>query len=360
MWKYVTRRIRDSFERSVNHFDKRSSTGVVNSPSGLSEEKDKRVASPCSWFASRKCWNSYKDDNDAKSKRFNFEHLNRTWIGAITWSSALLLGCVYHSQLLHLKLKCTKENSKKYTSCLLTTLHPYVQFINKNANALNPIWNIDDSPKPILSPIVHLVTNEQNGVKIERAAGGSVSSSGTDSSRDDLGEVLNSIENRLGLAAIENGQHQDGLNLLRSAANRNHPPALYNLGLCYENGLGVTIDEKMAMELYRSAAALQHPGALYNLGIYYGQGRGGLTQDTVTATRLLRLAAVQGQQDAIDALKTLDLETTEPQRDNTGNWMEQHLPYAQSHNIVPTQSVLFVDNANTLHSEAFNYESVVY
>lgn len=47
------------------------------------------------------------------------------------------------------------------------------------------------------------------------------------------------------------------------------------------------------MELYRSAAAREHPAALYNLGIYYGQGRGGLTRDIVTATRLLRLAAVQ-------------------------------------------------------------------
>lgn len=36
-----------------------------------------------------------------------------------------------------------------------------------------------------------------------------------DNSDDDLGGVLNSIENRLGLASIENGQYQDGLSLLR-------------------------------------------------------------------------------------------------------------------------------------------------
>lgn len=33
--------------------------------------------------------------------------------------------------------------------------------------------------------------------------------------------------------------------IFRSAANRNYAPALYNLGLCYEMGLGVIIDEKM-------------------------------------------------------------------------------------------------------------------
>lgn len=31
----------------------------------------------------------------------------------------------------------------------------------------------------------------------------------------------------------------------RSAANRDHAPALYNLGLCYEMGLGVSVNEKM-------------------------------------------------------------------------------------------------------------------
>lgn len=34
-------------------------------------------------------------------------------------------------------------------------------------------------------------------------------------------------------------------NYYRSAANRKHAPALYNLGLCYEMGLGVKPDEKM-------------------------------------------------------------------------------------------------------------------
>ncbi|CAH2054549.1 unnamed protein product, partial [Iphiclides podalirius] len=222
MWKYVTRRIRDALEKSVNHFDKRSSTGIVNSA-----EKDKVV---------------HNGDSNSSSSSLD----------------------------------------------------------------------------------------------------------------DDLGEVLNSIENRLGLAAIENGQHQDGLNLLRSAANRNHAPALFNLGLCYEIGLGVDIDEKMAMELYRLAAAQQHPGALYNLGIYYGQGRGGLIRDTATAKRLLRLAAVQGQQDAITALKGLCDDITEQvHEDDVDNWTKPSTIYPQNENIVPTQSVLFVEN--NINGQNYNF-----
>lgn len=85
MWKYVSRRIRDTFERSVNHFDKRSTTGVVNASGNVSLDNSKRSSPPCFWFASRRCWNSHQGDNDTNSKRWNFEHLNCSWIGAITW-----------------------------------------------------------------------------------------------------------------------------------------------------------------------------------------------------------------------------------------------------------------------------------
>lgn len=95
------------------------------------------------------------------------------------------------------------------------------------------------------------------------------------------------------------------------------------------------------MELYRSAAALQHPGALYNLAIYYGQGRGGLGRDPETAARLLRLAAVQGQQGAIDALKALEIDI-EPQRveiDDPCN------PILMKDGFeLPTPTALFVEN----------------
>ncbi|XP_073966983.1 uncharacterized protein [Choristoneura fumiferana] len=233
---------------------------------------------------------------------------------------------------------------------------PYVNCVKKNDGSLKAIPNIENVIKTF-TPTVHLISNEQDGVKKESSSSGvSTSTTGPDSSENDLGDVLNSIENKLGLAAIENGHHQDGLNLLRSAANRNHAPAQYNLGLCYEMGLGVDADEKMAMELYRSAAAREHPAALYNLGIYYGQGRGGLTRDIVTATRLLRLAAVQGQQDAIKALKELDVDTSEPKRKNDADaWTFAYTPppYSHNDNIVPTQSALFIENAQMFHTKIY-------
>lgn len=108
------------------------------------------------------------------------------------------------------------------------------------------------------------------------------------------------------------------------------------------------------MEFYRSAAALEHPGALYNLGIYYGQGRGGLQCNLDTATRLLRLAAVQGQQDAIQALKALDIDIVElPIQKETKMW-----PYSHNDDIVPTQTTLFIDNVHFRNTK--NGETIVF
>ncbi|XP_045778876.1 uncharacterized protein LOC123876628 [Maniola jurtina] len=351
MWKYVTRRIRDTFERSANHFDKRHSA-VINTKNNSNEDKNKNVNSPCCWYMPRKCWNSYQNENDTNNKRWNFEHLNRTWIGAITWSSALVFGW-YASQLIHLKCK---KDTKINKICLpkISYLFQILPCLNDNSlQSLKLPYKLEASLQNG-SPITHLVTNDHSEGNVETSH-----SSGSTESSDDLGEVLNSIENRLGLAAIENGQHQDGLNLLRSAANRNHAPALYNLGLCYELGMGVEIDEKMAMELYRSAAALQHPGALYNLGIYYGQGRGGLSRDRATAIRLLRLAAVQGQQDAITALKSLEEPPLTPPDNDVDAWTKQFSAYANHGNIIPTHSALFVENVN-MNVQSYNYEPVVF
>lgn len=352
MWKYVTRRIRDTFERTANHFEKRSGAGVVNSTSNF-EEKNNRPTQPCRWYAPRGCWNFQENTNDTNSNRWNFDCLNRTWIGAITWSSALVIGW-YASQILHLKCKYQRiDQHKKYQSvhAIFQTLQPYVNNVHTNPLCFKTASKAEEVVDNFTPTTIHLISNEH---KESTGSASSGLNTTPENSDDALGNVLNSIENKLGLAAIENGQHQDGLSLLRSAANRQHPPALYNLGLCYEMGLGVKIDEKTAMELYRSAAALQHPGALYNLGIYYGQGRGGLQRDIDTATRLLRLAAVQGQQDAINALKALDVEDITPPYNDLNQWTGHFSTLMQKDNIIPIPSTVFVENINYLQSKITN------
>lgn len=99
------------------------------------------------------------------------------------------------------------------------------------------------------------------------------------------------------------------------------------------------------MDFYRSAASQEHPGAMYNLGIYYGQGRGGLVRDMDTATRLLRLAALKGKEEAAIALKALDIDISEPLEQNVESFSFPYTPYAPAEeHIMPTHSSLFVDN----------------
>lgn len=89
MWKYVSRRIRDTFERSANYFDIRSTTGVANTPNtSVNSNEDGKSYAPNCWYCPRTCWNSFQDNN-TNNKRWNFEHLNCTWLGAITWVCSL-------------------------------------------------------------------------------------------------------------------------------------------------------------------------------------------------------------------------------------------------------------------------------
>ena len=50
-----------------------------------------------------------------------------------------------------------------------------------------------------------------------------------------------------------------------SAARAGNPTAMYNLGLCLENGLGTKADPEAALSWYRKAAELGKPEAKQKL-----------------------------------------------------------------------------------------------
>ncbi|XP_041982586.1 uncharacterized protein LOC121735738 [Aricia agestis] len=352
MWKCGTRRFRDTVERGANQYDKCSSAGI-NPPwcefFAKFDKKERHNESPCCWFNPRKCWNSFYKENDTNQKRWNFEHLNRTWIGAIAWSSALVFSW-YTSHLIHLNVKKNRKDKKKYCVPKIHNILDSLpaQYSKKSVLNLNLSSQIE---KFLGGSQVYAVSNDSSDDRSEAHTSSGVWTSHSGSIDDDLGQVLNSIENQLGLSEIENGNYDNGLSLLRSAASRNHAPAIYNLALCYEMGRGVPVDEKIAMGLYRTAASMHHAGALFNLGVYYGQGRGGLPRDHVTAKRLLKLAAVQGQEEAVKAIKLLDPDTGNKSPDSAVDSIINDKKDA------PTVSSLFIQN---LQLQNFNYEPIVF
>lgn len=112
------------------------------------------------------------------------------------------------------KKQCSNDNKLQ---CIprrgIFNLTPLLTAIPKQNSSSLDIKNQIDVALKCVPPVIHLISNENyEGANASRSNSASGSS---DSSDTDLGEVLNSIENRLGLAAIENGQQQEGLNLLR-------------------------------------------------------------------------------------------------------------------------------------------------
>ena len=79
----------------------------------------------------------------------------------------------------------------------------------------------------------------------------------------------------------------------RKAVEQGLADAQNNLGVCYKNGHGVTQDYVEAVAWYRKAAEQGYAWAQYNLGYCYKNGHG-VTQDYVEAVAWYRKAAEQG------------------------------------------------------------------
>jgi len=84
----------------------------------------------------------------------------------------------------------------------------------------------------------------------------------------------------------------------RKSAAQGFAPAMYNLGYSYMNALGVKADLVEGAAWYRKSAELGHVPAMCNLGICYEDGAG-VPVDTSEAIRWLGKAAAKGDAAAI-------------------------------------------------------------
>jgi len=95
------------------------------------------------------------------------------------------------------------------------------------------------------------------------------------------------------IAAYDKGDYATALQLLRPLADRELPMAQHNLGVMYENGLGVTQNYAEAVKWYRKAADQGFASAQLNLGFMYENGLG-ITQNDAEAVKWYRKASDQG------------------------------------------------------------------
>ncbi|KAF4532904.1 hypothetical protein B566_EDAN001508 [Ephemera danica] len=147
--------------------------------------------------------------------------------------------------------------------------------------------------------------------------------------KKNLQRVAGHVDNIFGVLCIKSGWNYDAFRSFEYAWQMGDVNACFNLGLCYEQGVGTTEDQAMAVKYYQKASNLGHAGAKYNLAIYYSQGRGGLPVDNEKASDLFRSAARGGLEEAVKVLELDELpepcETDAQQAgpSSSGNWSPQ-------------------------------------
>lgn len=103
-----------------------------------------------------------------------------------------------------------------------------------------------------------------------------------------------------------NSIHSDRYDLAVShfklATSHSHASAAYNLGVCYEEGIGIKKNLKMAYECYLLASSLGHAKASYNVGVYHARGLADLPKNRKAARQYFREAAKLGLNEANKAL----------------------------------------------------------
>ena len=100
-----------------------------------------------------------------------------------------------------------------------------------------------------------------------------------------------------GVMAYQKRDYVTALTLFFTLAEQGHATAQFNLGVMYENGIGVIKDFKKAVGWYRMAAEQGYVKAQFNLALMYEDGKW-VKQDYVLAHMWYNLAANNGDKSA--------------------------------------------------------------
>ena len=97
----------------------------------------------------------------------------------------------------------------------------------------------------------------------------------------------------------------------RDSAKQNYGPACFNLGLCYEEGNGVSQNKKKALKYYQRATKYRYAHARFFLANHYEDGTGVVKQNIPKAKKLYRLASEQNYPGAENELERCERENRE-------------------------------------------------
>lgn len=112
--------------------------------------------------------------------------------------------------------------------------------------------------------------------------------------------------------AHERGDYAAEVAIVRPLAEQGFAFAQFNMGVLYDNGYGVPLDDLQAIEWYGKAAEQGLPQAQINLGIMYEEGEGG-PADYVQAYFWYTMADGQGDSQAPQAKREISEKMTPAQ-----------------------------------------------
>lgn len=171
-----------------------------------------------------------------------------------------------------------------------------------------------------------------------------------------------------GVAAYQSGNVPLAVKEFREAADEGHSDSQFNLGLMYEQGIGVEKDEKEAVVWYLKSAQQGNSNAQYNLAVLYENGRG-CEVNFQQAHKWYREAVMQDDGLAVGNLGMLYLRAQGVKEDKvaglalliTSVTMDNSPENRAKQNISLTKGVTatIIEESQALASEMDNYKNVL-
>lgn len=383
MWKYVSRRIRDVCDRTYTVLDVRRPWQCggerlcsENNLSGDQQQKQEGKLHHLQQNENPKEGSSYcllsvakrhlevgrekdrKNDTGSNSseregfRRKEYCSFQHSWVGAITWTSAIICGW-YTSQLICLYRRNHKWEGPKCLPFLIYSAHKIPRELkNTQYQSCFPFSSSSTSPlegstkqqqhqsqefgffesrassananrlaefdfadfSAVQKNFLFQTNNEEHRQSKGQHHDLLVVNEGrtlqeqepkpltVESAMENLLSVIGEIEYQLGVQNLQLGDYATAVSHLKLGTSHQHAGAAFNLGICYEQGFGVKKNARVAMECYHMASTLGHAQAMYNLGVYYARGLGGLRRSRTLAKKYFTAAADLGQEEAIAAL----------------------------------------------------------
>ncbi|KZC09976.1 PREDICTED: uncharacterized protein LOC107188082 [Dufourea novaeangliae] len=323
MWKFVTRGIRETLEFRACRTNVYSQTSQDNNAKNevkTSLTCNQKFLAPTFSAFNKETFGSTKTGGTKDKNQDSKWNTKYTWSDAVGWSSVLAVGWAVCQTLCLRRRIFEKEKNDTIKSNVSQCSGPHVSYLLGHVLNLRPMQ---------LLPVTNCVGNNnkiyvqeeaQTEWKTSKPFGPITIEEALKEATEEFANIhkltMGEYELRHGLKALEEKRYQDAIKHFTAGAKLSSVASMFNLGLCYELGLGTLVDQKKAAKYYNDAAEQGHADATYNLGVFYAQGRGGFLVDVNRARNYFVKAAKLGQSQAQHAL---DLEKRHYQSEEQEN-----------------------------------------